>query len=457
MKKSIFILLVFFLSATNGFSQQKQESWMYNPKLKLDKAPLVEFWEMASQNMVGVDKLDQSNYLAKVDSAFNAYEGDSITSTELVRLYRGALDLFTYEDPHFRIFPQFIRNANNKEASGKNYKKAIKALPFSLLQINDSLIVDESLNENIIKGDLILSINGVSTSKLLDYTYRDRYINSSLMQLQYHMMFTPDYDLELVRDGKTMKIKVAGASLEEYNKQLNNRDIAAIVSGDIGYIEINEFQKNKTIIKELRKLIKQVKDVGGHSVIIDLRRNPGGSGGDFDKLISIFTPKEKIDYFKSSKVIITEKTIPHYGRADSIGKLVTLPRSEPGEYFEVPLQPNLYMGEMDYYVLMSINTGSMASSFANIMQYYSLASLVGEPMRYNATRYGEVCVGNSAYIQTFYSTIEVDEYTKAKDGIIRPDISIPYVAKEYMQGGDPMLEKLLKIIDTNNNGKTDLE
>ncbi|MFV0269788.1 MAG: hypothetical protein ACK5HT_21930, partial [Draconibacterium sp.] len=173
------------------------------------------------------------------------------------------MDLITYEDPHFRIFPQFIRNVNNKEASGKNYRKAIKALPFSLLQISDSLIVDESLNENFIKGDLILSINGVSASKLLDYTYRDRYINSSLMQLQYHMMVTPDYDVELVRDGKTMTISATGASLEEYNKQLNNRDIAAIVSGDIGYIEINEFQKNKTIIKELRKLIKQVKDVGG--------------------------------------------------------------------------------------------------------------------------------------------------------------------------------------------------
>ncbi len=457
MKKSIFILLVFFLSATNGFSQQKQEPWMCNLKVKLDKAPLVDFWEMASQNMVGVDKLDQSNYLAKVDSAFNAYEGDSITSTELVRLYRGALDLFTYEDPHFRIFPQFIRNANNKEASGKNYKKAIKALPFSLLQINDSLIVDESLNENIIKGDLILSINSVTASKLLDYSYRDRYINSSLMQLQYHMMFTPDYDVELVRDGKTMKINVTGASLEEYNKQLNNRDIAAIVSGDVGYIEINEFQKNKTIIKELRKLIKQVKDADGHSVIIDLRRNPGGSGEDFDKLISIFTPKKKIDYIKSSKVIITEKTIPDYGRADSIGKLVTLPRSEPGEYFEVPLQPNLYMGEMNYYVLISINTGSMASSFANIMQYNNLGSLVGESMRYNATRYGEVCEGNSAYIQTFYSTVETDEYTKAKDGIIRPDISIPYIAKEYMNGGDPMLNKLLKIIKSNNNGRASLE
>ena len=104
---------------------------------------------------------------------------------------------------------------------------------------------------------------------------------------------------------------------------------------------------------------------------------------------------------------------------------------------------------------MSINTGSMASSFANIIQYNNLGSLVGEPMRYNATKYGEVEQGNDplAAIQLFYSTIEIDEYTKAKDGVIRPDISIPYIAKEYMKGSDPMLEKLFQIIKSKNDEK----
>ncbi|MCG8578267.1 MAG: S41 family peptidase [Bacteroidales bacterium] len=453
-EKNLFALLL-LLIVVDGFAQEKQDPWLYNfkVKLELEKEELVDFWDRASQRMVGVDKVDRNMYFAKVDSAFNTYKEDSITLTEMVKLYRGAVDLFTNEDPHFRIYPSLIRNANHKEASRKNFQKVIKALPFSCLQINDSLLVDESINENILKGDLILSINGIKTVDLLNYTYSDRYINSSLMQLQYHMMFTPDYDLELIRDGKMIKTNVVGATLEQYNKQLSCKETITMVSENIGYIEIKEFQKNKTIIKKLRKLIKQVKQSNGHSIIIDLRRNPGGSGEDFDKLVSIFTPREKIDYHKSIKVMISEKTIPHYGYADSIGKLVTLPFSDPQVYYEVPLQPDLYMGKMNYYILMSINTGSMASSFANIIQYNNLGSLVGEPMRYNATKYGEVEQGNDplAAIQLFYSTIEIDEYTKAKDGVIRPDISIPYIATEYMKGSDPMLEKLFQIIKSKND------
>lgn len=43
----------------------------------------------------------------------------------------------------------------------------------------------------------------------------------------------------------------------------------------------------------------------------------------------------------------------------------------------------------------------------------------------------------------------INEYTRSKDGQIYPDIEIPYVAKEYMQSDDPVLEKLLNYIKTN--------
>lgn len=215
--------------------------------------------------------------------------------------------------------------------------------------------------------------------------------------------------------------------------------------GNVGYIAINAFQYNKFIIKELRNLVNGVKEIGGNSVIIDLRKNQGGSGKHFDKLLSIFTQKAEIDYDKSVKVMISETTIPDYGYADSIGKLVTLPDDKI--FKKVPLHPNLYMGKMNYYLLISKNTGSMAASFANAMQYNNFGKLVGEPMLRNAVRYGEVCdVNTGRLIHLYYSTVENDNYTKSADGIVRPDIEIPYIADAYMQGGDPILEKLLEKI-----------
>lgn len=111
----------------------------------------------------------------------------------------------------------------------------------------------------------------------------------------------------------------------------------------------------------------------------------------------------------------------------------------------------MYLGKMNYYILMSQNTLSMATTFANILQTNKLARLCGEPLVHNALKYGEVIQvywGNEYNIE-LYSTVMIDEYTKNPDGQIYPDIEIPYIAREYMQGGDPVLEKLLNYIKTN--------
>lgn len=451
MNKKIFISILFFMCVWGSTAQEKNDDWMFNPKAKLNRDEIrkefEKIWDKSHKAVAGSDKIDKTRYFAKVDSVLNSYNQDSVTMTELVKMYRGALDLFTLEDPHFRIYPVFFVNLANEEAKRKNCEKFIKTLPCNLLQINDTLIVDTSINKNLYKGDIILTINGVNAKDLLNYTYRDRYINTNMMMIENKLMFKSNYHLKLIRNGKIIDLNIAGATINNYEKQLANSSVSKKRYGNAGYIAINNFDNNKYIIKQLRKLIKEVKANGGNNIIIDLRKNPGGRGEDFDKLLSIFTPKSKIDYQKSTKVMISKKTIPDYGYADSIGKLVTLPDSII--YKEIPLQPKLYMGKINYYVLISMDTGSMASSFANIMQYNNFGVLVGEPMRHNATRYGEVYHGNTDITTLIYSTVEIDEHTKAVNGIIKPDISIPYVAKEYAKGGDPMLGKLINMINEN--------
>ena len=442
--RKITIFMLFSLFAIVGFTQEHRDDWTFNPKIELDRDLFKDFWGNSNNVSIYRGKINETTFFAKADSVLNAHPEDSTSFTEFVKLYRGALDLFTYEDPHFRIYPLLIRHSDNTEAMSKNYNDYILALPFNILQINDSLLIDKSLSKELFKGDLILSVNGIDAQKLLNYTYKDRYIDASMMQLQNNMMFSRYYDLKLIRNGKIMELNVTGVSLNEYNKLLTNRnDITTRIIGDVGYVSIEEFIKNKRIINELREFIKEVQNIGGHSIIIDIRKNLGGSGEDFDKLMSIFTPAKEIDYMKDVKRVVARKR-------DSIKEIVSLPDSKI--FKKIPLKPKLYMGEMDYYVLMSTNTGSEASSFANIMQYNNLGILVGEPLRHNATHYGDINRGTGA-VQFIYSTIRYDEYTKAIDGIIYPDINIPYNAGEYMKGGDPILEKLLEII----KGKVNLE
>jgi C-terminal processing protease CtpA/Prc len=431
------IFTLFLFVGLLGIAQEKPDDWMYNFPVELDRNVFNDFWKTANNALIYKGKISDTAFFAKADSALSAHSEDTITSTEFVKLYRGALDLFTYEDPHFRIYPQFIRFSDNEEATQKNWGDYILTLPFNLLQINDSLIIDESLSKDLFRGDLILSVNGVSAKDLLDYTYRDRYMNTKMMLLENNMMFSRYYNLKLIHNGKEIELNVTGIPINEYNKLLTNSDdVTTQMYGNVGYVKIEQFNKNKYIISKLRDFIKEVKAVGEHSVIIDIRKNRGGNGEDFDKLMSIFTSKEI--YFQ--KDVKTVKSV----KGDSIGKIVSLPDSKI--FKQIPLKPKLYLGEMDYYVLISKNTGSQAASFVNIMQYNNLGLLVGEPLQHNAYLYGDADVQNNLF-QLYYSTIKYDEYTKAIDGFVCPDISIPYVAKEYMNGGDPILEKLLKRIN----------
>ena len=54
--------------------------------------------------------------------------------------------------------------------------------------------------------------------------------------------------------------------------------------------------------------------------------------------------------------------------------------------------------------------------------------------------------GSDRFIETSTSTVNLDEYTRATDGILQPDIVIPYVAADYLTGRDAMLDRLMEII-----------
>lgn len=158
---------------------------------------------------------------------------------------------------------------------------------------------------------------------------------------------------------------------------------------------------------------------------------------------------------KSQKIKVSKEVLGDFDflNENMIGQLVEVP--EKYIVKEFPTDPKMFVDGMNYYVLMSKNTGSIAASFANILQYNDAAKLVGEPLLNNALQYGEVIPGKdivpTCLFSTAISTREMNEYTKAVDGVLMPDISIPYVAKEYLTGKDAMLEKLLEIIKTTDN------
>lgn len=134
-----------------------------------------------------------------------------------------------------------------------------------------------------------------------------------------------------------------------------------------------------------------------------------------------------------------------------LGQLVEMPDKYINK--EVKLNTKKYI-PMRYYVLMDKDTGSTASTFCNVLQYKAAALLVGEPMRHNALKYGEVIrgyMGMTSLLWSSLSTMEINEHTKAINGVVMPDITIAYVAADYLSGEDAMLDKIIEIIKQQNN------
>lgn len=370
------------------------------------------------------------------------YEGDSITVFEDFFLWKPLMDRLNYEDPHYWVWPLV-------EFTDKKFKQNdIHVVPVNLLIINDTVIVDKTCDTVFHVGDRIMAINNVPIENFLTMNFL-RYVPCAVLQQFNHFFFSPRYIVDVERNGKKLQLFTNGVGYDDalFKLSASQWKKELLHEHQIGYIELDAFYPNNSLlINQLAKFIKKVQKAGYKDVIIDVRKNTGGSGHNFDHLISLFTSSNSLYYTKRERVRVSKYTLDYGFPEDSIGILADLPANEA--HPRIPLKPKKYLGEMNYYVLMSHNTQSIASSFVNILQTNGLAKLCGEALSHNALKYGEVMPfpWRSKSNVAILSTVEIEEYTKSQDGQIYPDIEIPYVASEYMQGGDPLLEKLLKYI-----------
>lgn len=395
----------------------------------------------------------ETELLAEVHRRWDSLGRDSLPTCDILWTLRPCIDFLRCEDPHYRLFPKYVYT-NKEYKNSRQFARRVVAPPFDCLCINDSLIVQQSLDPQLRCGDMITSINGKPAEYYLKYSYGDRYNDAFTIMYQAHFSHLVDgYDIEFMRGGEPHTATVASRRstvLRELSQaKATERNIRTY--GGCGYIAIPEFFPfNSRLIKIIHRAILGFRQQGITDVILDLRLNGGGNGDRFDELMSIFIDKPVVKYCKGQRVKVSDATLGWYDflTEDMKGQMVDLPS---GEYAaEFATDPKMYVGGMKYYVMMSRNTGSIAASFCNIMQYNGVGVLVGEPLLHNALKYGET-VGGKNFLpvqleETAVSTVEIDEYTLAEDGVLRPDIEIPYVAADYLSGRDAMLEKLLEII-----------
>ena len=414
----------------------------------------------------GLDSLftedEMAQIRAEIAARCDSLGKDSLLSSEFFYVLRPYLDRLHYEDPHYRIL---LKDMGDAESYTRREQRRIeRTLPtpgFNLLQINDTLIVDRSLDPAFRRGDQVTAINGVAAAEYLKYSYDDRHMYPiSLMGRYFYSQVVDRFRIELLRDGRPMVLETAGMPAAETLFELSraeeiDRNIRTWPEAGCGYIAIPEFfPNNNRLIRILHRTLLDFRRQGITDVILDLRRNPGGNGHNFDRLLSIFIDKPVVEYCTGQWVKASRKSMPYYGflTEEMLGQTVPLPEEEYVRSF--PTVPKMYVGGLRYYVLVGRDTGSIAASFVNMLQYHGAAELAGEPLRHNALKYGEVldggCLMPTALYQAAVSMVRIDECTRAVDGVVQPDIPVPCIAAEYLTGRDGQLDRLLAIIRIRN-------
>lgn len=368
-------------------------------------------------------------------------EGKLLSEVDFTLEMRRLTDLFHYVDPHLIYYPSI-----QVDSGFQGKSKDIKALPFEIININDTLLIQKSYTESLVKGDQLLLINGHKIDEFRKYIYPTwRSIKGYVMQLQSQLTYAENYQIVVNRKGTIKEFTVAGVN-SNYTTSERYCTGHIIDQYKTGYCKITSFTGNKTIYKELKKYIEKTKNKGYHNFIIDLRGNTGGNGNEIDAMFSLMSDKDSLVYMKSQFIKVSSKTQKDYKflKGHKKGELVEFP--DKLTFRKISLKNKLYQGKMNYYLMIDKSTASTAASFANIFQYNNVGTLVGEPLDHNSLNFGDV-INILAYQNLILSTVQYNENTKSSNGILVPDIEIPYVAKEYMEQEDPILNKLLEMLE----------
>jgi hypothetical protein len=130
---------------------------------------------------------------------------------------------------------------------------------------------------------------------------------------------------------------------------------AEILPGNVGYLEVTGFNEGPGFEDAMAAALRFLERTD--AMIIDVRRNPGGSGNMSHMLFSHFLPAEAIPTIRVKSRATPEPELRH-------------------SYVDVP---GPRRPDVPLYVLTSHRTGSAAEEFSFVLHNLKRATLVGEP------------------------------------------------------------------------------
>ena len=294
---------------------------MHSKKVQLDS--IVSVIERYHPDPYGAFNEEQISIF--IDSLVAVHYGDSLTYWDWNLHVKKMISLFNGNDPHIIFSPTLIAPPGYRGSVNR-----IKVLPFSVLQVNDTLIVANSHNELLKKGDRIISINEIETQTLLQYQSQDkwRHYDAFYLQLHYPLLFSENFTVKIERQAEDHVVALKGMKYGKIGYGHSYFEDRFIDSHNIGYFKITEFKSNKFVSDRFEKFVERLQKAGCNDIVIDLRGNPGGSGDNLDDFFSVISNKDSLFLSESRFVKVSDVSKGDYEFLASLedGELARLPR-----------------------------------------------------------------------------------------------------------------------------------
>ena len=347
---------------------------------------------------------------------------------------------------------------------------------------------DYSGSDQVALGDEILSIDGEPMARWLERTARyisadTRYIAHSLLESSFPMYLWIElgerryFTLQIRKqDGRSHRVRIPARTSDELVAAMDDApevfelDFSArearMLDDEVAYLRPGPFYNvedperiwnTSAFVAFIDDAFESFLDKGAHSLVIDLRNNPGGDNSFSDHMISWigdrpfrfaskFLVRSSDEAAASNQARLDASPDATQGVSASYARAYqTTPRGETFE-FDIPLaEPRegaRFEGKV--YVLVNRNSYSNAVSVAAIFQDYGWGEIAGEPTADFATTYGAMehfTLPNTGFRVGFPKAYIIRPSGDERLGGVQPDLVIetPIVPSER----DVVLDRLL--------------
>lgn len=295
--------------------------------------------------------------------------------------------------------------------------------PVLIREFNGSEFIvrlDVSAEDKLQSGDAIISINGISTEKLMGKLggyagglpqYKALDICRNLIVYLHLYAVNGPWHIRFRRNNQVDSAVVSPVSWADFRSNIaarakdqpKTKPVAGhqfdFLSNDKAYLALNTLTTEPTVFKQfLDSCFTSIRNKRAKTLIIDLRKNGGGNSALAEMLLGYITDKpfrmtggvkwkvsqEYKDQLNEKLKGEGSKKLAYYFNAVN-GTIISNSGDKPAR---PTFNDLLFRGKI--LVLIGPHTFSSANMLANTIQDYKLATLIGEPSGEPANDYGEL-------------------------------------------------------------------